>query len=181
MTKRATAGVTDVNMVGATPFLMAARTGDAELMRLLVSLGADPLLPNQDGTTPLMIAAGVGTHSPGEDPGTESEAFEAVRLAWELGGNINTVDNRGETAMHGAAYKQLPSVAQFLADKGAKIEIWNQKDRSGWTPLRIAEGVHRGMNFRSSPETAAVLRKLLTAAGASTVLEPENVVSGATK
>jgi len=181
MTKRANAGVTDVNMIGATPFLMAARGGDAELMRLLVSLGADPLLPNDDNTTPLMIAAGVGTHSPGEDSGTEPEALEAVKLAWQLGNDVNAADKRGETAMHGAAYKQLPSVVQFLVDKGAKIEIWNQKNKSGWTPLRIAEGIHRGMNFRSSAETAAVLRKVMTAAGVSTVVEPEAVVSGATR
>ena len=181
MTRRANAGVTDVNMVGATPFLMAARAGDAELMRVLVGLGADPLIPNDDGTTPLMIAAGVGTHSPGEDAGIESDALAAVKLAWELGGDVNAVDKKGETAMHGAAYKQLPSVVQFLADHGAKVEIWNQKNKSGWTPLRIAEGVHRGMNFRSSAETAAVLRKIMSAAGVSTVLEPEAVVSGATR
>jgi hypothetical protein len=94
---------------------------------------------------------------------------------------VNALDKRGETAMHGAAYKQLPSVVQFLADKGAKIEIWNQKNNSGWTPLRIADGVHRGMNFRSSPATAAVLREIMSAAGVSTVVEPEAVVSGATR
>ena len=181
MTRRANAGVTDVNMVGATPFLMAARAGDAELMRVLAGLGADPFIPNDDGTTPLMIAAGVGTHSPGEDAGIESDALAAVNLAWELGGDVNAVDKKGETAMHGAAYKQLPSVVQFLADHGAKIEIWNQKNKSGWTPLRIAEGVHRGMNFRSSAETATVLRKIMSAAGVSTVLEPEAVISGATR
>src|SRR5262245_62338385 len=135
-------------MVGATPFLMAARAGDSELMLLLVSLGADPNIANDDNTTPLMIAAGVGTHSPGEDAGAEPEALEAVKLAWELGGDINTVDKKGETAMHGAAYKQLPSVVQFLADKGAKIDIWNQKNKSGWTPLRVAEVVNRGLDFR---------------------------------
>jgi uncharacterized protein len=37
-------------------------------MRLLAELGADPLLTNEDGTTPLMAAAGLGVHSPGEDP-----------------------------------------------------------------------------------------------------------------
>jgi hypothetical protein len=83
--------------------------------------------------------------------------------------------------MHGAAYKWLPSVAQFLADKGAKIEVWNQKNKNGWTPLRIADGVHRGMNLRASPETAVVLRKVLTAAGMSTEVEPEPIVSGTTK
>ena len=50
-------------------------------MRLLVALGADPLIPTTENSTPLMVAAGVGTRSPGEDAGTESEALDAVKLA----------------------------------------------------------------------------------------------------
>ncbi len=173
MTKRTTAGGSRLNMIGATPFLMAARTGDAELMRLLAQLGADPLLPTAENTTPLMAAAGVGTRSPGEDAGTDSEALAAVKVALELGNDVNAVDALGETALHGAAYKYLGSVVQFLSDKGAKIDIWNQKNKAGWTPLRIAAGVHRGGNFMSSEETAAVLRKVMSAAGVATVVEPE--------
>lgn len=174
-------GLTSLNTTGATPFLLAARTADAELMRLLVKLGANPLLPTAEKTTPLMVAAGVGTRSPGEDAGTEPEVLEAVKIALELGNDINAVDDRGETAVHGAAYKHVASVAQFLLDHGARIEIWNTKNRSGWTPLRIAVGVHRGMNLRQSPETAEVLRKFMSVAGVSTVVEPEAVISGATK
>lgn len=181
MTRRSSVGKSSLNTLRATPFLLAARTGDAELMRLLVELGADPLLPNDDGTTPLMVAAGVGTRAPGEDAGFENEALEAVKIALKLGNDINAVDARGETAMHGAAYKHLPSVVQFLADNGADINVWNKNNALGWTPLRIAVGVHRGMNFRSSPETAAVLEKIMIAAGVSTEVEPEPVISGATR
>ena len=180
MTKRTNVGLSSLNTSGATPFLLAARTGDAELMRLLAQLGADPLMPNADNTTPLMVAAGVGTRSPGEDAGTNAEVLEAVKVAIELGNDINAVDKRGETAMHGAAYKQVPEAAQYLLDHGAKIEVFNQKNSHGWTALRIAEGVHRGMNLRASPETAAVIRKAMSAAGVSTVVEPEQVISGAT-
>src|SRR5207248_2550077 len=55
----------------------------------------------------------------------------------------------GETAMHGAAYKNLPGAVKFLADKGARIDIWNRKNKFGWTPLRIAEGYRFG-NFKPS-------------------------------
>ena len=178
--KKPTAGTTALNFIGGTAFFLAARTADVELMRLLVDLGADPNLPNADGTTPLMAAAGAGTHSPGEDPGTESEALEAVKLAVALGNDINVVDKNGNTAMHGAAYKQLPSVVKFLNDNGATIDLWNRKNSSGWTPLRIAAGVHRGMNFRFHVPTADALRTIMVAAGVSTVLEPERVISGAT-
>jgi uncharacterized protein len=181
MTRRTNVGLSSLNNMGATPFLLAARTGDAELMRLLAKLGADPLIPNADNTTPLMVAAGVGTRSPGEDAGTEPEVLEAVKVALELGNDVNAVDKNGETAMHGAAYKQVPSAAQYLLEHGAKIEVFNRKNSHGWTALRIAEGVHRGMNLRSSPETAAVLRKAMSAAGVSTAVDPEENISGATR
>lgn len=181
MTKRTNVGLSSLNTKGATPFLLAARTGDAELMRLLAKLGADPLLPNEDNTTPLMVAAGVGTRSPGEDAGTDADVLEAVKAARELGNDPNAVDKNGDTAMHGAAYKQVAAAARYLLDNGAKIEIFNRKNSHGWTPLRIADGVHRGMNLRASPETAAVLRKAMAAAGVSTVVEPEENISGATK
>jgi ankyrin repeat protein len=165
-------GESVLNTHGATAFLLACKNADAELMRLLAELGADPKLPNSDGSTPLMVAAGLGTRSPGEDAGTEPEALEAVKLALELGNDINAVDKNGETAMHGAAYKQFPLVAQLLADSGAKIEIWNRKNKDGWTPLRIAAGVFRTANFRFSDPTADALRKIMTAAGVSTEIEP---------
>ena len=171
MTEKGDAGYTDINMIGASPFLMAARTADAPLMRLLAQLGADPLLPNADNSTPIIIAAGLGSKSPGEDPGTESEVLEAVKLAIELGGDINAADSNGETPMHGAAYKAVPLVAQFLIDKGAKMEIWNKANKSGWTPLRISEGVYLEGNLRGiSPAVSAMLRKVMTEAGVSTAL-----------
>lgn len=171
VTRRPPAGITSLNFSGGTPFLLAARTADFELMRLLVELGADPLLPNEDKTSPLMVAAGVGTSSPGEDPGTEPEVLEAVKLALALGNDINAVDQNGETAMHGAAYKHVPSVAQFLADKGAQIEIWNQPNKKGYTPLRISEGIQRGMNVVSHAPTAAAIRSILSTTGRSEALQ----------
>jgi len=164
-------GDSALNTLGATAFLLACRSADAELMQLLADLGADTKLPNADGSTPLMVAAGLGTRSPTEDAGTEPEAIEAVKLALKLGNDINAVDKNGETAMHGAAYKQFPLVAQLLADNGADIKIWNQKNKDGWTPLRIAAGVFRTANFRFSDPTADAIRKIMTAGGVSTELE----------
>ena len=155
-----------ISRLGATPFLLAAITADTPLMRTLVELGADPLLPNAENCTSLMAAAGVGTSSPGEVAGTEPEVLEAVQLLLDLGVDLNAVDDNGETAMHGAAYKNLPKVVQFLADKGARIEIWNQKNKYGWRPLLLAEG-HRFGNFKFAPETVAALHRVMIAAGVS--------------
>jgi ankyrin repeat protein len=161
VTKQPSMGVTTLNAIGATPFLLAARTADTDLMRLLAQLGADPRLPNEDNTTPLMVAAGVGTQSPGEDPGTEPEVLMAVGLALELGNDLNAVDKNGETVMHGAAYKHAPSVVKFLAEKGAPRTVWTQDNKKGWSPLKIAEGVQRGMNIVSSPPTEAAIRQVI--------------------
>ena len=180
VTRRPYVGISALNVIGATPFFMAARGGDTELMKLLVELGADPMLPNADGTTPLMAAAGVGTQSPGEDAGAPPEALEAVKLTLALGNDPNVVDKNGNTAMHGAAFKQLPEVVKLLAANGADVSVWNTKNISGWTPLRVAVGVHRGMNFRFHIPTADALKELMVKAGVSTELEPETVISGAT-
>jgi uncharacterized protein len=173
MTKRANLSNTRLNEVGATPFMVAALTADAELMKTLAALGADPLLPNADNSTPLMAAAGLATRSPGEDAGTESEVLEAVQVALDLGADVNAVDNNGETAMHAAAYKNLPKVVKLLASKGARIETWNRPDKFGWTPLAIAVGYRFG-NFKPSPETEAAVREVMIAAG---VTPPKTVIA----
>jgi ankyrin repeat protein len=172
MTKKVNLGLTGLNALGATPFFLAARSADAELMRALAALGADPLLTNADNSTPLMAAAGLGTRSPGEDAGTESEVIEAMQAALDLGNDLNAVDDNGETAMHGAAYKNLPGTVEFLAEKGAKIDIWNRKNKHGWTPLTIAEGYRFG-NFKPSPETVAAFHRVMRAAGVAPVRDPD--------
>ena len=164
MTKKLSVGLTGLNTMGATPFAMAARTGDAEMMRLLAKLGADPLLPTADRSTPLIVAAGLGTRSPGEDAGTETEVLEAVRVAIELGNDVDAVDGNGETAMHGAAYKNYPTVVEYLSSRAAKPEIWNRKNKYGWTPLTIARGYRFG-NYKPSAVTTAALEKVMKNAG----------------
>jgi ankyrin repeat protein len=154
-----------LNRPGATPFLAAASTADVPLMRTLVKLGADPALPNSQGSTPLLAAAGVGVGAPEEAAGTEPDVLEAVKLLVQLGADVNAVDSHGETAMHGAAYRNHPRVVQLLADKGAKIDVWNRKNKTGLTPIVIAEGYRPGLNFRPAPETVAALHRVMIAAG----------------
>lgn len=98
-------------------------------------LGADPAITTADGVTPVIAAAGLGTLAAGEVAGTEEEVLEALEWLVAIGQDVNPVDKNGETAMHAAAYKNLPRVVEFLAAHGAKIEVWNQEDKHGWTPL----------------------------------------------
>src|SRR5215475_313154 len=154
-----------LNRIGATPFVMAAKSADVPLMRVLLECGADPKIKTTDGTSALMVAAGVGVYGPGESPGTHEEALEAVKLAYEVaGGDVNDVNRDGETALHGAVYRggAVP-VIQFLADKGAKLDVENKKK---WTPLLAAEGVvYASSGIRRYPEAAALIRKLMRERG----------------
>ncbi|MSV36143.1 MAG: hypothetical protein EXQ47_11200 [Bryobacterales bacterium] len=164
-----------VGAEGATPFLFAADRSDLPLMRLLLELGADPKLPNFNNTTPLLAAAGVGTAEPLEEAGEENEALEAVKLLLDLGVDINTVDNNGDTAMHGAAYNIYPQVVKLLADRGADPQVWKNRNTAGRTPLFIAEG-YVGRLPRPDATTTAVVTKLMLAAGLSTEGERPKIV-----
>ena len=142
----------------ATPFLMATDRADIPLMRLLLELGADPTLPNVDNSTPLMVAAGLGTAAPDEEAGaSEPDAMEAVKILLDLGADVNAVDYNGNTAMHGAAYSNFPAVVQLLADRGASLS-------SGTGPTqRVDTAVHRrglqGGTTQPSKPTIDVLRR----------------------
>jgi len=149
---------------GCTPFMMAADTADTPYMKLLVELGADPAITNTDGCTAIMAAAGLGTRTAEEEAGTEDEAMEAVAYCLELGADIDAVSNNGDTVMHGAAFASWPKMVKFLDAKGAKIEVWNQKNKRGWTPLMVAEG-HRFGNFKPSFETIAAIKEVMVAHG----------------
>ena len=160
---------------GATPFLFAADRSDVPLMRLLVQLGADPLIPNLNNTTPLMAAAGLGTTEPLEEAGEESEALEAVNMLLDLGADINAVNNEGDTAMHGAAYNIYPRVVELLAKRGADPQVWKNPNKFGRTPLYLAEG-YAGRLPRPDIPTIEAVTKLMLAAGLSTEGERPKVV-----
>jgi ankyrin repeat protein len=154
-----------LNRIGSTPFLLAAKSADVSLMRVLLEQGADPSIPTTNGTTALMAAAGVGIWAPGENPGTHEEALAAVKLAFEAGGGgVNDIDKEGETALHGAVYRggAIP-VIRFLIDKGAALDVRNKR---GWTPLTAADGVeYTPAVLKRYPEAAALLRSAMRERG----------------
>ena len=158
--KKGSSGKAKLNLTGATPFLMASKTADLPFLRVLLELGADPLKTNIDGCTAFMAAAGIGTMAPGEEAGTESEVLATIEFLLPLGFDLNAIDQHGETAMHGAAYKNLPEVVRLLAAKGADPAIWNQKNSYDWTPMRIAEGYRVG-NFKPHPDTIQALQEVM--------------------
>jgi ankyrin repeat protein len=158
MTKEPGDGARNVlDRIGSTPFLNAAKLADIPYMRLLLDYGADLSLATEEGATPLMAAAGVGIWQVGESAATNDEAFEAVKLCYELGNAVNTVDANGDTALHGAAHRGANEIVRFLVDKGAKLDVPNT---IGWTPWIIADGVMYPNTYNRRLETAALLLKL---------------------
>ncbi|HET9468371.1 MAG TPA: ankyrin repeat domain-containing protein [Vicinamibacterales bacterium] len=107
-----------ISLVGATPFYLAAKNGDVELMRLLVKYGADPRFPTVQNVTPLMAAAGLGTWA-GETPGPlngtpEVERLEAVKLALSLGNDINAAADFGDYPIVGDPIELFTSYPKNL-------------------------------------------------------------------
>ena len=129
-----------LTQIGSTPFMVAAKSADAPIMRLLAASGADPLLTTNDGTTALMLAAGLGKRASTDITyyeWTEEKAVEALTVGLELGIDINAANEHGETALHAAAYHNANQVIDFLVLAGASIDATNAAEQ---TPLRVAEG-----------------------------------------
>jgi ankyrin repeat protein len=160
---------------GATPLWVAANTANgtasqagysgligntAEVIRVLLAAGANYRITTDDGTTPLMVAAGLGksTFYPGLQRGSRSEGAEqAVKLLVEAGADVNAVNEADFTALHGAAYRGLDEVIEYLVAHGANI---NAREYKGRTPFRLAEGSKQNFQFQAFPETAELLKKL---------------------
>jgi len=144
---------------GSTPFLRAAKSGDIEMMRALVSGGADPKLAMQNGTNALLFAAGLGWRNgspaaPSYDQGSDEEAVEAIRFLLGLGFDINGTNEAGETALHAAVSgRGSEAIIAFLVSQGADPEA---KNKRGATPLSLAttKGVDTITNLLKGNPTA---------------------------
>jgi hypothetical protein len=165
-----------LNEDGATPFLRASQSGDLELMKLLLSHGADPHLTTKLKVSALQVAAGIGWVEGITFEWSQEATLEAVKLLLDLGLDPNLQADTGRVAMHGAAHKGRPEVIQALYDKGGKLDIrdyGNTDNRGGklsihtWEPVDYADGLVR-VGVQSAiahPETGLLIRKLMTESG----------------
>jgi ankyrin repeat protein len=161
---------------GATAFLRASQSGDIELMKLLLSKGADPKINTVLNVSPLHVAAGIGWVEGITYEWSKEATFEAVKMLLDLGLDVNLQADTGRTAMHGAAHKGRSDVVQILFDKGGRVEVrdyGNTDNRGGklavhtWQPVDYADGLVR-VGVQSAighPETGELLRKLMKQAG----------------
>ncbi|MEO8682515.1 MAG: ankyrin repeat domain-containing protein [Vicinamibacterales bacterium] len=123
-------------LVGATPFWLAARFSEPDVMRLLLKHGADgtvvhhgnyhnedPVEPRSHVTNAVMAATGIGGGVAWVQPDRrEREALmlETVTLAAEQGVDVNAADTDGRTALDAAKTLKFEKVIAFLVEHGAR-------------------------------------------------------------
>jgi ankyrin repeat protein len=167
--------------------------GDAEVVRLLLSKGANPNI-NSAGLTPFLVAAGVGAGFRVGATGLAMDSStggpvnkEVMELLLQAGADVNAQvtgtltysmrisrapsSNEGRTALHIAAMEGKTDMVRYLLSKGASTEI---KDAGGLKPIDLLPGGAQGTSAPPlgapaagavKPEIVAEIRSLLQSAG----------------
>ena len=138
---------------GATPFMLAAKYLEPEILRMLAAAGADPLLSMEDGTTALMAAVGLGLNRStnrrsqliapelvAAEWANEGLVLDTVKTAVDAGAAaadvINETGRGGNTALHGAVRNRFRTVVEFLVAQGGDLDIENEDET---TPRELLE------------------------------------------
>jgi ankyrin repeat protein len=161
-------------LVGSTPYFLAAKFVEADIMRALAAGGADTRLSLKSGETPLMAASGMGAGPQTDRRGLsvldggkiepESRVADAVGALIALGADVNAQSQTGDTALHAAALLGYDRVVQQLVAAGARLDAKNargltalgQLDGKISPALRSPDRVNRGPR----ESTIELLRKL---------------------
>ncbi len=187
----------DLLRTGATPLLRAAMSHDNEVIGLLLQHGALVDLPNVNGVTPLIAAAGMGfsgpTMTPVPDhrgdytPGAQARAISTIALLLKAGANINArvtdtsshtgriarsssmTHRQGQTALYGAIHWGWTQVVQYLLQHGAKANV---ADELGRTPLMAAT---HGVGIRGFKPVKGIIALLSQATAAQQVSSTQTV------
>lgn len=121
---------------GAPLLALAARSGSVQVVRYLISAGADINARTPVNETPLMLAAyfrdGDG------DSGSADRHDEAIRILVEAGAQIENVPHN-YTPLAYAAYNNRQRALRYLIERGAKLDA-DAQERVIYinTPLMMA-------------------------------------------
>lgn len=122
-------------LVDATPYWLAARFTQPNVMRLLAKHGADPKVIHESNyvqgegyqrrkerTTAIMAALGMGGGTawvPIDRAERDALILETVKAAVELGADVGATTLDGRTALDSARAQKYEAVAAFLEGRGA--------------------------------------------------------------
>ena len=128
------------------------REGDTTAVMAAAGLGGRAPLFAVDRLNRIAESAPVRSTRREPDP-VEREAvtLEAVRVAAELGVDVNTANAVGETALHAVAARGYDTVIAYLVEQGARLDLTNQDNQ---TPLDVARA------RRADDSTIALLQRL---------------------
>ena len=144
--------------LGRTPLIYASIHGHEDVVKLLLNMGADPIIATPWGYTPLHYAGSCSFASigmvkllleAGADPNkadgngdtpinwaTKCGRTESVELLLEAGGEPNTANDEGETPLYWAANNGDQDLVKLLIDRGAKLNRATNEEED--TPLIMA-------------------------------------------
>ncbi|MEP7307820.1 MAG: ankyrin repeat domain-containing protein [Acidobacteriota bacterium] len=115
---------------GATPLYRAMKATDLTVARLLLDKGANPSAAIKDGSTPLMMASGMGARRIATDEdviektGT-ADPLDAVKMFVEAGADLDVQNDLGNTALHYAAQTGATRIVEYLVARGARLDVYN--------------------------------------------------------
>jgi len=174
-THMALAYFTMISWNGVTPLFIASKGCDVDFMKFLLAGGADASVPNEQGVTPLLAAAGIG-YAKGEAPGTPESCLEAVKLLAAAGNDIRAVAKLskgsgfggmgggwdGANALHGAVIRAARGLAEWLIAQDIPLDV---RAAGGKLALDHARGSTLGINYSVQPELADIIEKAMRARG----------------
>ena len=118
---------------GATAFYRAAQSNDVPAMRLLVGGGANPSIPTNLGTSPLLVSAGMQQDFQGANFVPEAR-METIRyLVEEVGADVNAKDSRGYSVLH---QRHSSAVTTLSSTSSRTAPTWPRAPTRSATALR---------------------------------------------
>nr|WP_299172059.1 ankyrin repeat domain-containing protein [uncultured Allomuricauda sp.] len=166
----------EIDSSGYYPISIAVRKKSAELLKVLLNMGANPNTINQDHskTTALMQCSNVNV-------------LELAKLLIENGADVNIIDKNGDPVIHWTAYLGQVELTKLLLDHNARTDIISihsdgvlnvalKEWKSDIVELLVENGV---THYDLSPEdeklielvkhnNTIVVKKLLTSENANT-------------
>ena len=156
------------HLLGATPFALAAKFAEADMMRELLAAGADGVLPLRNGWTPLMLASGAswryGVWDRRErtlhrdfafqaEHADEEGTLDAVQVALDAGGEVN---GRRRDRQHGrfttSPTRAFRGSSSCWSSTGAGLNVANYpRPRHRWRSSCEGRG-----NIEAAPATEAL-------------------------